>query len=196
MKRLMLLCASLCAMAFVIPASPAHAQNLAWVSPNGNDSNTCSETSPCATFAGAISKGGVAQINCLGSGNYGALNSTTVSITGSIIIDCGDGNVGEMTTNGGSAAININASSAPIIVLRHLSLNGGGNTAAGISTQAFPGGTLIVENCMIHGFHGSGAVAGNGIYFAPSAVGVCCWFPIRCFTTTPTTRLRLILAAV
>ncbi|MGA2257777.1 MAG: hypothetical protein ABSG53_24200, partial [Thermoguttaceae bacterium] len=119
MRKLTLLCASLCAMAFVIPANPAQAQNLAWVAPNGNDSNTCSQTSPCATFAGALAKGGVAQINCLGSGNYGALNSTTISITDTIVIDCGEGNVGEMTTNGGNAAININsADSSAIIVLR------------------------------------------------------------------------------
>ncbi|MGA2257289.1 MAG: hypothetical protein ABSG53_21750 [Thermoguttaceae bacterium] len=173
MKRLMLLCASLCTVAFVVPAKPVHAQNLAWVSPNGNDSNTCSQTSPCATFAGAIAKGGIAQINCLGSGNYGALNSTTVSITDSIIIDCGDGNVGEMTTNGGSAAVNINSSDAnAVIVLRHLSLNGGDNTGVnGINTQAFPAGTLIVENCVIHGFHYSSpnGVTGNGIYFAPTS---------------------------
>jgi hypothetical protein len=182
MRKLLLLCASLCAMAFVVPMSPAHAQKLiafpetfisgylAWVSPNGSDSNTCSQTSPCATFAGAIAKGGVVQINCLSSGNYGALNSTTASITGSIIIDCGDGNVGEMTTGGGSAAININTSSATTIVLRHLSLNGGNNTGInGINTQAFPGGTLIVENCMISGFLSSSPTTGSGIYFAPSS---------------------------
>jgi hypothetical protein len=170
MRTLMLLCASLCAMAFVFLGSTAQAQNLSWVSPGGNDANSCSQTSPCATFAGAISKGGVAQINCLGSGNYGALNSTTVSITDSIVIDCGVGNVGEMTTGGGSAAININSSdSSAVIVLRHLSLNGGGNNNInGINTQGFPGGTLIVENCMIHGFHGSIAT-GNGIYFAPTS---------------------------
>jgi hypothetical protein len=164
MRKLMLLCASLCAMAFVVAAEPAYAQNLAWVSPNGNDANSCSETAPCATFAGAISKGGVAQINCEGSGNYGALNSTTVSITGSIIIDCGAGNVGEMTTNGGTYAININTGSAATIVLRHLSLNGGNiSGATGINTQSFASGTLIVEDCMIHGF-------GNiGIKFVPAS---------------------------
>ena len=171
MRSLMLLCASLCAMALVVPVSPVHAQNLAWVSPNGND-GTCTgaETSPCKTFAGAIALSGVAQINCLGSGNYGALNSTTVSITDSIIIDCGDGNVGEMTTNGGSAAININSSdSSAVIVLRHLSINVGGNTANGINTQAFAGGTLIVESCTISGaVSGGNPALGSGIYFAPA----------------------------
>jgi hypothetical protein len=168
MKKLLLLCVPLLAMAYFTATTPVHAQNLSWVSPNGNDSNSCAQTSPCATFAGAISKGGVAQINCLGSGNYGALNSITVSITGSIVIDCGVGNVGEMTTNGGSAAININAGSAVTIVLRHLSLNGGDANTNGIFTQSFPSGTLIVEDCMIHGFHSSGST-GYGIYFTPSS---------------------------
>jgi hypothetical protein len=170
MRKLVLVCAMLSAMAFVVPMSLAHAQNLAWVASNGNVANTCTETSPCATFAGALAKG-PAQINCLGSGNYGPLNSTTASITGSLIIDCGDGNVGEMTTNGGNAAININsADSSAIIVLRHLSLNGGSNTGVnGINTQAFPGGTLIVENCMVHGFHLGVQPTGNGIYFAPTS---------------------------
>jgi hypothetical protein len=168
MRKLVLLCAMLSAMAFVVPMSLAHAQNLAWVASNGNVANTCTETSPCATFAGALAKG-PAQINCLGSGNYGPLNSTTASITGSLIIDCGDGNVGEMTTGGGNAAININASSVATIVLRHLSLNGGDITGVtGINTQGFPGGTLIVENCMIHGFYGT-ETTGNGIYFAPTS---------------------------
>jgi hypothetical protein len=162
MKKLMSLCGSLLAMAFFTATTPVHAQNLSWVASYGNDSNSCAQTSPCATFAGAISKGGVAEINCLGSGNYGALNSTTVSLTaGTIVIDCGAGNVGEMTAGGGNAVININASSTATIVLRHLSLNGGG-TAGGIITQNFANGTLIIENCMIHD-------ALYGIKFTPSS---------------------------
>ena len=89
MRKLVLLCA----MVFVVMAGPAHAQNILWVASNGSDANSCTQTAPCATFAGAIQKGGVAQINCLSSGNYGVLNSTTVSISGSITIDCGTGNV-------------------------------------------------------------------------------------------------------
>jgi hypothetical protein len=174
MKKLMLLCVSLLAMAFFTATTPVHAQNLSWVSPNGSDSNSCSQTSPCATFAGAISKGGVAQINCLGSGNYGALNGFTVSISGSIVIDCGAGNVGEMTTGVvGTDAITINTSSSATIVLRHLSLNGGGKTGVtGINAQGFTSGTLIIEDCMIHGFHPTGgfpSTGGNGILFTPSS---------------------------
>jgi hypothetical protein len=165
MRKLVLLCASLCAMAFVVPTTPAHAQIRYWVASYGADSNSCSETSPCATFAGAIVKGGAGEIDCLNSGDYGALNSTTVSITGSITIDCGTGNIGEMGLNGGTIAIDINTSSAATIILRHLNLNGF-NTAntGGIATQNFLSGTLIIEHCQIHGF-----ANGSGVEFAPSS---------------------------
>jgi hypothetical protein len=161
MKKLMILCVSFLATALSVATTPVLAQTILWVGPSGSDANSCAQTAPCATFAGAISKGGVGQINCLGSGNYGALNNLTVSITGSLVIDCGAGNVGEMTAGGGSVVININAVSAATIVLRHLSLNGRG-VAVGILTQHFASGTLIIENCMIHD-------SADGIVFAPSS---------------------------
>jgi hypothetical protein len=69
-------------------------------------------TAPCAAFARAIQQTGASEIDCLSSGFYGALNSSTVPITGSITIDCGEGNVGRVAANGGSlAAITINTSS-------------------------------------------------------------------------------------
>jgi hypothetical protein len=161
-KKLMLLCLSLLAAAFSIATTPLHAQTLAWVSPTGSDANSCTQTAPCATFAGAILKGGN-QINCLGSGNYGTLNSTTVSITGSLVIDCGAGNVGEMTAGAGTAVININTVASATIVLRHLSLSGnGGGGTLGINTQNFGSGTLIVENCTVRG-------TANAVIFAPSS---------------------------
>jgi hypothetical protein len=166
LRKLIVLCTALCAMVLLISAGPAQAQSILWVAPNGSDANVCSQVSPCATFSGTISKGGVAQINCLGSGNYGSLNgTTTVSISGSIIIDCGEGNVGEMTTGGGSAAINIVTAGAANITLRHLSLNGNNSPSTiGISAAGFNSGTLIVEDCMISGFAGSGV----GIEFGPT----------------------------
>ena len=63
---------------FVLYASPACAQaSRTWVSGIGDDANPCSRTSPCKTFAGAISKtvaGG--EINCLDPGGFGALTIT------------------------------------------------------------------------------------------------------------------------
>jgi hypothetical protein len=160
MRKLILFCASLFALAFVVLARPANAQTILWVGPSGIDTNSCSQTAPCATFAGALGKGAT-QINCLGSGNYGQLNSNTAFISGSIIIDCGAGNIGEMTTSGTLPAIEINGSGATV-VLRHLNLNGGGKNASGIANVNFSG-TLIIENCMIHDF------GQDGVLFAPTS---------------------------
>ena len=164
MRKLVLLCASLCSMALLFSASPVQAQNVLWVASNGSDANNCSQTSPCASFQGAINKGSVSQINCLSSGNYGA-----VTITASIVIDCGTGNIGTVSITGsGNVAVTINTSSAATIVLRHLSLNGNSSAMAGIGTVAFASGTLVVEDCTIQGFT-NGGTSGAGIFFQPTA---------------------------
>ena len=157
MKTLVLLCASLCSMVLLFAASPVWAQSVLWVASNGSDANACSQTSPCLTFQGAINKGGVAQVRCLTSGNYGA-----VTLTGSITIDCGTGNVGTVSITGsGNGAITTNITSAATIVLRHLSLNG--NNSASFGIASFTSGTLVIEDCTIQQF------VNDGIFFAPSA---------------------------
>src|SRR3954451_5767776 len=118
MKKLILLCSTLCAV-FLISASPARAQNVLWVSATGSDAVVCSQAAPCLTFQGAINKGSVSQINCLTSGNYGAF-----TVTASITVDCGTGNVGTVFSG---SAITLNTNSSATVVLRHLSLNGGGS---------------------------------------------------------------------
>src|SRR5258708_33592745 len=148
----------LCAMVLAISASPVRAQSVLWVSATGNDAAACSQAAPCLTFAGAISKGGVAQINCLTSGNYG-----TFAITASITVDCGTGNIGTIFATAGSG-ITISTPAAAIVGLRHLSLNGDGTATNGINASVFASGTLIVEDCMIQGFH-----SGDGIHFAPNS---------------------------
>ena len=154
MMKLGTLAGLLCAVALLISASPVRAQSVLWVSADGSDGNACSQTSPCATFAGAIAKGNVAQINCLTSGNYGG----PFTITASITIDCGTGNIGNVSTGqGDTTAIAINASAGATVVLRHLSLNGQGTTY-GINDNS-GNGTLIVEDCTVQGF-------GYGILFA------------------------------
>ena len=158
MRKLVLLCASLCSIVLLFAASPVQAQSVLWVAANGADANVCSQTAPCLTFQGAINKGSVSQINCLTSGNYGP-----VLITASITIDCGTGNVGTVSATGSSnSAITINANSAANIVLRHLSLNGNNSAFAGISTILFASGALIIEDCTIQGF------MGDGIFFRPT----------------------------
>jgi hypothetical protein len=159
MKKVVLLCASLFAMVLSLSASPVRAQN-AWVSPGGSDGNACSQTAPCATFQGVYNKGDVSQINCLGSGNYGP-----IIITASLTIDCGAGNVGNIV-NSSASAITINTTAAATIILRHLALNGLSTTLTsvdGINATSFFSGTLIVEDCMIHGYRN-----GVGIFFIPT----------------------------
>jgi hypothetical protein len=158
MRKIILLCASLFAMALSMSASPVRAQNVSFVSPLGSDSNTCSQTSPCASFAGAYNKVGVSQINCLGSGIYGPITITT-----SLTIDCGTGNVGNIAYAGGSA-ITINTTAAATIILRHLAMNGLSSNNDGINATSFFSGTLIVEDCMIQGYS-----AGRGIQFVPTS---------------------------
>lgn len=134
-------------------------QSVFWVSSSGSDINSCSEISPCLTFQGAIDKGNAGQINCLTSGNYGP-----VTIVASITIDCGTGNVGNIVSSSANG-ITINAGAAATVVLRHLVLDGlGSNTMTGINATSFFGGSLIIEDCMIHGYANA-----NGIYFNPSS---------------------------
>jgi hypothetical protein len=166
MRKFILLCASLFTMVLLFSASPARAQAVVFVSSSGNDNNSCSQTSPCATFQRAVTAANGGQVNCLTSGNYGSFTITT-----SITVDCGAGNVGNIVTavNSSASGITISTTAAATIVLRHLALNGlstghiNGNTGAnGIDASTFFSGTLIVEDCMIHGYSN-----GLGLNFAP-----------------------------
>jgi hypothetical protein len=158
MRKLFLLCALLCAVVLAISASPVRAQSVLWVAATGNDAAVCSQAAPCLTFQGAINKGNVAEINCLTSGNYGPF-----TITASITIDCGTGNIGTIFTTADNG-ITITTGAGAIVVLRHLSLNGDGSAANGIYALNFSSGTLIVEDCMIQRFH-----SGSGINFRPTS---------------------------
>jgi hypothetical protein len=153
MRKFIMFCASFFTMALLIFASPVRAQNVSWVSPTGNDTNQpCGETTPCATFAGAIHPG-VVQINCLASGNYGPVTLTT-----SMIIDCGTGNIGNVAkAEIGNTSINLDSPSAPItVVLRHLSFNGGAIVTNAVgSATTFSSGTVVIEDCTIHGYTGA-----------------------------------------
>ncbi len=80
-------------------ASAAQAQaNRTWVSGVGDDTNPCSRTAPCKTFAGAISKTATnGEINCLDPGGFGG-----VTITKSIQIDCHERYAGVLHSGGGN----------------------------------------------------------------------------------------------
>jgi hypothetical protein len=151
MIRLIARYIGLIAVAFIVTVTSAHAQ--AYVSATGSDSNTCTQASPCATFQRAYAVSPIIQ--CLNSGTF---STTTLTLTGGAIIDCGNGNTGFMYLSSG-AAININASSSAIIYLRNLSISGAlGSTTNGVVTTNLPGGALIIWDSTIAAFGGDGTL--------------------------------------
>jgi hypothetical protein len=145
MRKFVLLRAMLSAMAIAVAATPAQATSVqTWVASSGTDSGTCPQTAPCATFAYALtqtSTGGA--IGCLSGGNFGS-----VSISGSITIDCGTGDIGNISCSG-CTAINISTSSAATIILRHLSIKGVITSGGYGISASMAGGNLIVQHCSI-----------------------------------------------
>ena len=128
-----------------------------WVSAvSGNDSNPCTVTSPCLTFAAALGNtaaGG--EIDVLTPGDYGP-----VTITKAIsIYNDGAGTAGALTTSG-TSGITVNAGANDAVNLRGLSFNG--LTASGAGGVVFNSGAqLHIEKCTFQGF------AISGITFAP-----------------------------
>jgi hypothetical protein len=167
MTRLMLLCAWLCVMAFVVAASPAQAMGynaFSFVSNTGNDSNDCATpATACATFSGALAKTttfGSGEIDCVNAGFYGG-NNSAFTIAQTVTIDCAGGvgsTFGPITINGAGI----------VVRLRNLSLNGVGFGGVGIDGQNMA--ALYIENCVITNFDVNSATPPSlGIKFAPSA---------------------------
>ena len=117
------------AVAGICFASAAQAQaSRTWVSGTGLDTNPCSRTQPCLTFAGAFANtlaGG--EINVLDPGGYGNL---TINKSISIYND-GAGEAGIVVS--GVNAIVINAGATDVVNLRGLTLNGQGGNLESIS---------------------------------------------------------------
>jgi hypothetical protein len=142
--------------AFFLHTVPSYAQaTRTWVSGVGDDVNPCSRTAPCKTFAGAISKtatGG--EIDVLDPGGFG-----TVTITKALTIDGGAGRVASVLASGVNGIV-VQAGTGNVI-LRNLSINGGGTGQSGIVFSS--GAALTVENCQIFGF------LNNGISVTPAS---------------------------
>jgi hypothetical protein len=133
-----------------LTASLAFGQsNRTWVSGGGTDPGTCAasvctRSAPCATFACAIqatNAGG--EIDALDSGDFGP-----VSIGQSVSI-VADGVVAGIQVTSGDA-IDVNAGSADVVVLRGLTIDGLSGANDGIRLSA--GGVLHIEGCTINGF--------------------------------------------
>jgi hypothetical protein len=128
-----------------IGTSLAHAQaTRTWVSGVGDDANPCSRTAPCKTFAGAISKTAAkGEISALDPGGFGA-----VTITKSITIN-GDGTLASILASLTNGVI-VSAGANDVVVLRNLSINGGGNGFSGVQYNS--GGSLVIQDSSFVGF--------------------------------------------
>jgi hypothetical protein len=140
-------------LAFCAWSGSAQAQaTRTWVSGVGDDTNPCSRTAPCKTFAGAISKtapGG--EIDALDPGGFGA-----VTITKAITIDGGGGQVASVLVSGTNGIV-VSAAATDVVTLRNLRINGIGSGLNGI--QYLAGKAVIVQNCDIFGFTQNGIIA-------------------------------------
>jgi hypothetical protein len=151
MRKLSLCVAVLAAaLMMLVSAESANAQpaTRTWVSGVGVDSNPCSRTAPCKTFAGAYSVTTVGgEINCLDPGGYGSL---TIDHSIGIICDFTEGGV----LVSGTPGMTVNAGVNDTVILRGLDFNGAGQGTQGINFVG--GGTLIVEKSTIENFTGNG----------------------------------------
>jgi hypothetical protein len=116
-----------------------------WVSSLGSDSNQCTRSAPCLTFAGAIANtlpGG--EINVLDSGDFGPLNITRAI---SIYNDDDVGIAGALVSG---IAITVQAGASDVVNLRGLTLDGGGASNVGVLITT--AGHVNIGNCVIQGF--------------------------------------------
>jgi hypothetical protein len=154
------------ALAAVLPAIPAQATLLTrtFVSSAGSNSNPCTITQPCASFATAYSltaPNGI--ISALDPGKYGPL-----TITGPITIN-GNG-WAAITAPAGGNGITINAGGGDNVALTGLEIDGAGAGYNGIVLNA--AGSLTVTNCTLQNFISAFDTTGNGIVIAPSTANL------------------------
>jgi hypothetical protein len=146
-------------------ALPAQATTLTrtFVSAAGSDSNPCTITQPCQSFAHAYSltaPNGI--VAALDPGKYGPL-----TITGPITIN-GNG-WAAITTPATGNGITINAGGSDNVALIGLEIDGAGAVSNGIALNS--AGSLNVTNCTLQNFVYSGSgggSTGNGILMQPT----------------------------
>lgn len=114
-----------------------------WISATGDDEDSCSRISPCATFAGALANtnpgGEIDVLDPLGPGTVTVNKSVTLNAEGTIA----------SVLFSGTTGITINASGGRVII-RHVSFLGGGTGIRGI--HIVNAASVTLENCQISGF--------------------------------------------
>jgi hypothetical protein len=116
-----------------------------FVSGNGLDTNPCSITAPCRSFAGALVNtlpGG--EIYVLDTAGYG---SVTINQAVSIVNQT---STAAATSTGGGFAITISAAITDKVVLRGLTIVGGNSGSNGVVFNS--GASLIIQDCSISDF--------------------------------------------
>lgn len=149
MRTLRILLPLLVVLPMAVPSAASAAATATWVSGVGDDVNPCSRTAPCKTFAGAISKTTDAgTIRALDPGGFGA-----VTITKSLTIT-GDGTLAEIL-NTASNGIVVNAAETDDIVLRNLSINGGGACTGLNGVRVLSANSVTLQDVTINGSNGA-----------------------------------------
>ena len=154
LSRTVIAAASLLCLAPTLPALSTHT----WVGPNGNDANTGTALSPYADFATAVANtaaGGTVSV--AGPGDYGP-----VTITQSITIDGTGG--GTINFAGDGEGIYITAGSNANIVLRNLSIDGGGTGSDAVFIASASSANImnvLIDGCLIAGFTQIGVGLGS-----------------------------------
>ena len=141
----------------IIANSPAHAAGSltrTFVSSTGVDTNPCTITQPCATFAvayAAVQANGI--VAALDPGKYGPLTiNTAVTINGN--------GWSAITAPASSTGITINAGSNEKVTLTGLEIDGAGAAFTGVAFNS--GAMLDIINCAVQDF------ASTGIGITPS----------------------------
>jgi hypothetical protein len=138
------------ALAFSLASAPAHARARTFVASYGNDSNPCTFGSPCKTFQHAVDVvDAQGEVTAIDSAGFGPIN-----ITKAVTITSPDGVEAGIVASIAADAIDINAGLNDDVVLRGLTLNGGGGGAIGIAFKS--GRSLAVTNCVAQNFDDAG----------------------------------------
>jgi hypothetical protein len=149
--------------ALALPAQAAGTLTRTFVSSAGSNSNPCTLTAPCASFAtayAAVVPNGI--IAALDPGRYGP-----VTITGPVTIN-GYG-WAAITAPAAGNGITITAGASDNVALIGLEIDGAGAGYNGIVFNS--GSNLTVTNCESQNFvsSGSGITTGNGILIQPTS---------------------------
>jgi hypothetical protein len=146
----------------IVASTPVQAQNgsltRSFVSSSGVDSNPCTITQPCQSFAEAYTKiGANGIVAALDPGKYGP-----IAISGPVTIN-GNG-WAAITAPANATGISINAGASDLVRLSGLEIDGAGAGSFGVLVNS--AGKLDIMDCKIEDFSSTGA---NGLYVPPTA---------------------------